>query len=206
MLKIKEFHSELNAFEVYNLFKNQKNSILLDSSKEDKNLSKYSFIGINEFMIFETMQSKSYIDGIEVKGDPFNSLEDLINKYKYKYNLNSDIPFLSGAIGYISYDAGRMLEELPDTSKEDFSIPDIRFIFYKNIIIFDLENNKKYITDIDGDDERVKELLNIIHNGNKLNDREVAEKSTNMFYSNFKKEEYKKAESKLKNYIETINK
>ena len=27
MLKIKEFHSELNAFEVYNLFKNQKNSI-----------------------------------------------------------------------------------------------------------------------------------------------------------------------------------
>lgn len=55
MLKIKEFHSELNAFEVYNLFKNQKNSILLDSSKEDKNLSKYSFIGINEFMIFETM-------------------------------------------------------------------------------------------------------------------------------------------------------
>ena len=80
MLKIKEFHSELNAFEVYNLFKNQKNSILLDSSKEDKNLSKYSFIGINEFMIFETMQSKSYIDGKEVKGDPFNSLEDLINK------------------------------------------------------------------------------------------------------------------------------
>ena len=130
MLKIKEFHSELNAFEVYNLFKNQKNSILLDSSKEDKNLSKYSFIGINKFMIFETMQSKSYIDGKEVKGDPFNSLEDLINKYKY--NLNSDIPFLSGAIGYISYDAGRMLEELPDTSKEDFSIPDIRFIFYKN--------------------------------------------------------------------------
>ena len=143
MLKIKEFHSELNAFEVYNLFKNQKNSILLDSSKEDKNLSKYSFIGINEFMIFETMQSKSYIDGKEVKGDPFNSLEDLINKYKYKYNLNSDIPFLSGAIGYISYDAGRMLEELPDTSKEDFSIPDIRFIFYKNIIIGTLFKGKK---------------------------------------------------------------
>ena len=136
------------------------------------------------------MQSKSYIDGKEVKGDPFNSLEDLINKYKY--NLNSDIPFLSGAIGYISYDAGRMLEELPDTSKEDFSIPDIRFIFYKNIIIFDLENNKKYITDIDGDDERVKELLNIIHNGNKLNDRKVAEKSTNKFYSNFKKKNIKK--------------
>ena len=70
-----------------------------------------------------------------------------------------------------------------------------------NLIIFDLENNKKYITDIDGDDERVKELLNIIHNGNKLNDREVAEKSTNKFYSNFKKEEYNFLYAIKKGYI-----
>lgn len=200
MLKIREFNSKLNAFEVYNLFKNRNNSILLDSSKEDKNLSKYSFIGINEFMIFESIQSKSYINGKEIEGEPFNILESLISKYKYISNI--DLPFLCGAIGYISYDTGRMFEELPDTSKEDFSIPDIRFIFYKNIIIFDLENNKKYITDIDGDDKRIEELLKIIHNGNKLDDEEVKKKSNTKFYSNFKKEEYKNAVFKLKKYIE----
>ena len=37
----REFNSKLNAFEVYNLFKGEKNTILLDSSKEDKKLSKY---------------------------------------------------------------------------------------------------------------------------------------------------------------------
>ena len=42
LIKI-EFNSKLNAFEVYNLFKDEKDTILLDSSKEDKNLSKYSF-------------------------------------------------------------------------------------------------------------------------------------------------------------------
>ena len=47
-----EFSSNLNAFEMYNQFKNQKDTILLDSSKEDKNLSKYSFIGLNPFLIF----------------------------------------------------------------------------------------------------------------------------------------------------------
>ena len=97
MLKIMEFSSELNAFEVYSLFEKYKNSILLDSSKEDKNLSKYSFIGLNEFMVFEAINSKSYIDGQEVQGEPFEVLERLVDKYKC--NIDNEIPFLSGAIG-----------------------------------------------------------------------------------------------------------
>ncbi len=36
-----EFNSNLNVFEIYNLFKDKSNTILLDSSKEDKKLSKY---------------------------------------------------------------------------------------------------------------------------------------------------------------------
>ena len=47
-----EFNSNLNVFEIYNLFKYKSNTILLDSSKEDKKLSKYSFIGINPFLKF----------------------------------------------------------------------------------------------------------------------------------------------------------
>lgn len=201
MLKIKEFSSKLNAFEIYSLFKKHKNSILLDSSKEDKNLSKYSFVGINNFMIFESIKSKSYIDGKEVHGEPFNVLENLISKYKE--NVSSDIPFLSGAIGYISYDAGRMLENLPDISEEDFIIPDIRFVFYKNLIIFDLEKNKKYITDIDGNSENIERILNIIKYGSSIEEESVREKSENKFYSNFIKEDYKKSISKLKDYIKS---
>ena len=100
---------------------------------------------------------------------------------------------LFGAIGYISYDAGRMLEKLPDTSEEDFIIPDIRFVFYKNLIIFDLENNKKYVTDIDGNDERIHKILRKIHECNKIEEEIVSEKSENKFYSNFIKEDYKSA-------------
>ena len=147
LIKI-EFNSELNAFEVYNLFKNQTDTILLDSSKEDKNLSKYSFIGVNPFLKFEVKNENTYINGNIVEGDPFKILENLVNEYRY--DIEDNIPLLSGAMGYISYDTGRLLEELPNTAKEDFSIPDMRFVFYKNIIIFDLINNKKYINYLEG--------------------------------------------------------
>ena len=136
-----EFNSNLNVFEIYNLFKDKSNTILLDSSKEDKKLSKYSFIGINPFLKFEVKNETTYINGNIIEGDAFNILENLINEYKN--DIEDTIPFLSGAIGYISYDTGRLLESLPNTATEDFSIPDMRFIFYKNIIIFDLINNKK---------------------------------------------------------------
>lgn len=195
----KEFNSKLNAFEVYNLFKGEKDTILLDSSKEDKKLSKYSFIGINPFLKFEVKNEKAHINDNIVEGDPFKVLENLI--YQHKNDIQDDIPFLSGAIGYISYDTGRLLEELPNTSKEDFTIPDMRFIFYKNIIIFDLINDKKYITDLDGNIENIESILKVIHNGEKINDEIVCEKSNNIFYSNFIKEDYKKAVTKLKEYI-----
>lgn len=198
LIKI-EFNSELNAFEVYNLFKNQTDTILLDSSKEDKNLSKYSFIGVNPFLKFEVKNENTYINGNIVEGDPFKILENLVNEYRY--DIEDNIPLLSGAMGYISYDTGRLLEELPNTAKEDFSIPDMRFAFYKNIIIFDLINNKKYITDLDGNIENIHILLKVIDSGEKIHDEIVREKSENNFYSNFIKEDYKKAVTRLKEYI-----
>ena len=195
----REFNSKLNAFEVYNLFKDERDTILLDSSKEDKNLSKYSFIGINPFLKFEVNNEKGYINDNIVEGDPFNILENLI--LKYKNDIQDELPLLSGCMGYISYDAGRLLEELPNTSKEDFNIPDMRFIFYKNIIIFDLINDKKYITDLDGNIENIESILKKISNGEKINEEIVPETSENIFYSNFIKEDYKKAVTRLKEYI-----
>lgn len=195
----REFNSKLNAFEVYNLFKDERDTILLDSSKEDKNLSKYSFIGINPFLKFEVNNEKGYINDNIVEGDPFNILENLI--LKYKNDIQDELPLLSGCMGYISYDAGRLLEELPNTSKEDFNAPDIRFIFYKNIIIFDLINDKKYITDLDGNIENIESILKKISNGEKINEEIVPETSENIFYSNFIKEDYKKAVTRLKEYI-----
>lgn len=202
MVKVREIKINFNPLEVYNIFKDEVNTILLDSSKEDKILSKFSFIGINPFLVFESKGKEAFINKVKVQGEPFMVLENLINKYKYDNNEYDNIPLISGAIGYISYDTGRILEELPDTSNEDFNISDMRFIFYKNIIIFDLENNKQYITSISnhGYNEELDYLEEKMSLATIIKEQNFKSINKN-FKSNFEKEDYKKAITKLKNYI-----
>ena len=200
MLKIREVKIDFNPLEIYNVFKNEKDTILLDSPKEDENLSKFSFIGLNPFMTFEARKNKAFVDGKEVDGDPFEVLDDLIKKYKVSEDIFSSIPLLSGAIGYISYDICRILENIPNNSKEDFNISDMKFIFYNNIIIFDLKNNKQYITSLNGIDEEINLIEYKINEAIYLKEEVVKENSKN-FISNFNKEDYKSAITKLKDYI-----
>jgi len=201
--KIKELNTYYDPFYTYNLFKDDVDSIFLDSSKEDKLLSKYSFIGLNAYKKFVSKGRKVLIDNeIYNDVDPFEELEKLIDSYNL--NFNSDIPFVSGAIGYFSYDIGRILEKLPDTSNEDFSIPDSIFIFFDNLIIFDLQKRKTYITGIGQIEETKNSILKI---ENSLEDYKEGEgiiggvESSNTFFSNFNKEEYEKSVSLLKDYI-----
>lgn len=200
MIKIKEVEINFNPLEVYNIFKNEKNTILLDSSNKDESLSKFSFIGINPFKTFESKGKKVFIDDIEVNGEPFEVLEKLIKDY-YNNECNySNIPLLSGAMGYISYDICRILEEIPNTSIEDFNISDMRFIFYNNIIIFDLINNKQFITSLNGKEDEINFILNKISKCEHIEEVKVAEIKNN-FISNFNKEDYKNSIRNLKDYI-----
>ncbi|WP_291651307.1 aminodeoxychorismate synthase component I [Clostridium sp.] len=202
MVKVREVKINSNPLEVYNVFKDEINTILLDSSKEDKVLSKFSFIGINPFMIFESKGQEAFINKVKVQGEPFIVLERLIEKYRcYNHDYNN-IPLISGTIGYISYDTGRILESLPDTSDEDFNISDMKFIFYRNIIVFDLENNKQYITSINdyGYNEELDYLEEKIGLATIIKEKNFESLNSN-FKSNFEKEDYKNAITKLKNYI-----
>jgi len=208
MIKVKEVNIKFNPFEVYNVFKNEINTILLDSSKDDESLSKYSFIGLNPYLLFEAKGNECYINKEKVQGNPFEVLEKLVSKYKFTMEEYKEIPLLSGAIGYISYDAARGIEEIPNTSKEDFNINDISFAFYKNIIVFDLKNNRQYITSLDGIEEEIENILSVINkntveiNYNKdIIKAELSKDDYSKFSSNFTKEEYKSAITRLKNYI-----
>lgn len=200
--KIKELNTYYDPFYTYDLFKDSEDSIFLDSSKEDKLLSKYSFIGLNPYKKFISRGRKVTIDNEEYNDvDPFEKLDEIIESYKI--SINSNIPFVSGAIGYFSYDIGRVLEDLPDESKEDFSIPDSIFIFFDNLIIFDLQNKKTYITSVGQLEQSKNSILSIekcLENyieGLPVN----LEKTNNEFFSNFDKEDYKKAVVSLKEYI-----
>ncbi|MDR3594550.1 aminodeoxychorismate synthase component I [Clostridium sp.] len=200
--KIKELNTYYDPFYTYNLFKDKVDSIFLDSSKEDKLLSEYSFIGLNPYKKFVSKGKKVFIDNEEYNdADPFIKLEELIDKYKL--SSNNDLPFISGAIGYFSYDIGRMLEELPDNSKEDFNIPDSIFIFFDNLIIFDLHNKKTYITAAGQIEEAISSIEGIEKclKNYKEEEKIKFQVSNNKFFSNFDKVEYERSIGVLREYI-----
>lgn len=200
--QIKELTTYYNPFYTYSLFKNHVNTIFLDSSKEDKLLSRYSFIGLNPYKKFVSKGKCVLIDNEKYEAvDPFGKLEELLEEYKIDSNIS--IPFISGAIGYFSYDIGRILEILPDNSEEDFSIPDSIFIFFDNLIIFDLQNKKTYITAVGQLQETEKSIAAIekyLENYREASEIKV-QPSNNKFYSNFDKLEYEEAIANLRDYI-----
>ncbi|WP_238917672.1 aminodeoxychorismate synthase component I [Clostridium sp. YIM B02555] len=200
--KIKELNKYYDPVYTYNLFKDYEDSIFLDSSKEDKLLSRYSFIGLNPYRKFVAKGRQVLIDN-EVYNDvdPFHKLEKLIDEYKL--SVNNKLPFISGAIGYFSYDIGRVLEELPNNSTEDFSIPDSIFIFFDNMFIFDLHNKKTYVTAAGQNEEASISILGIEKCLENYIEEELSQltSSNNVFFSNFNKDEYQKAISMLKEYI-----
>ena len=45
--------------------------------------------------------------------------------------------FTGGGVGYFAYDAVRLVEDIPDTTRDDYGTDDIFFMFYDTILVFD---------------------------------------------------------------------
>lgn len=61
----------------------------------------------------------------------------------------SELPFAGGWIGYFSYEAGRYLERLPATVREDVGLPLARFALYDSAAIHDRQTGRWTIVAVD---------------------------------------------------------
>ncbi|MCE5252183.1 anthranilate synthase component I [bacterium] len=117
-------------------------SFLLESVEGGEKVARYSFLGADPFLIFRSRGKSGTIrdlnTGMEQRfsGDPINELRTLMKRFK-----GVDFPglprFTGGGVGYFSYDAVRLVEDIPDTNRDDFSVDDIFFMFFDTILVFD---------------------------------------------------------------------
>lgn len=116
------------------------NCAILDSSLKSDSLSRYTIIGYDPFLIFEAKGENNFLSTKScVKthhGNPLELLRELLLKYKTTWN-NSELPFLSGCIGYFSYDLVNLIEEIPKINSDDIALNDIVLGFYNKIVLFD---------------------------------------------------------------------
>lgn len=197
---LKEITTELDAFDIYTIFKDEKDSIFLDSSLQN-NLGRYSFIGVNPFSVLKGRHQRCILDGEEFDCDVFDKLSELTRLYHAEND--TELPMIAGCLGYFSYDLGLDLDDINITSAEDIDIPHFYFVFYDNLIIFDHEQKKTYISAcgiLKAADDSIKAVEACISQAGKISYQEVTSELA-PFSSNFTKEQYKQALRRMINYI-----
>ncbi|MCK4999340.1 MAG: hypothetical protein KAS23_07390, partial [Anaerohalosphaera sp.] len=82
------------------------------------------------------------------QADPFGRLEAALSKYALDTSATNPLPvsmFPCGWVGYFSYELGRYIERIPETTIDDLKLPLIRLCFYDRAICHDRIENKWYL-------------------------------------------------------------
>ena len=122
----------------------QRGAILLDSAKKSAELGRYSYIAVDPFSFLSAKDHQIEFNGALSVGNPWTLLQEQLSAHSAE-RIEGLPPLQGGVVGYFSYDLGRHLEKLPDTTIDDRKFPDLMLGFYDLIISFDHELKKAWI-------------------------------------------------------------
>ena len=176
-----------DTFSMFLSFARREYPFLLESSMRDGRLGRFSIMGAEPSIVFESKGEEVRINGKRLRGNPFKILKELIRRGE-----GSLLPFSGGWIGFFSYDLGRVIEKLPSTARDDLLLPDIILCFYENALIVDEIRGKVYPV---GDEDR---LLKILSEEEHIGDEGYY---NTRVVSNFTKDGYIEAVERAKRYI-----
>ena len=120
----------------------------LDSSRPGGQMGRWSFMGSDPFLVLKTFGRRIIMEENgrrrEFVANPFEVLRQQLNRFSLERG-DLPFPFIGGAVGFFSYDLGRMVEELPDQTENDLDTPDIYLGFYSTVLAIDHQENRYYI-------------------------------------------------------------
>jgi len=211
---------------VYTNFKDLPYSFFLDSALTSNKLGRFSFIGIEPFLIFKSKKDRITLDWItkrhEFRGNPFIVLKKLFGRFKMDLH-GLHIPFTGGGVGYFSYDLKDFNEPrlcthrrggyLPERAASDINIPDCIFCFYDTVLAYE-HSRREFFVISTGFPEKGKRrlyrqrarLLDLIR---KIGTATIFREDSNSkitngscpYFSNFTKDSYIRTVEKAKEYI-----
>jgi len=120
-----------------------RHAYLLESVEGGEKLGRYSFISSSPALIFESKGRKVTLSlgvpgmrQVKETNDPFEELKKIMRRYS-PVKVEGLPRFYGGAVGYIGYDMVRFIEDIPSGNADDLGLPDCKFIFTDNLLIFD---------------------------------------------------------------------
>ena len=193
-------------------------SYLLESAEGGERWGRYSFIGYKPYIVVKSRNGDLEIEeGSENKilkavPNPLDVLREISRKFK-PVTSPQLAPFQGGLVGYFNYDLIRTWERLPGLAPEDPDIPECIFTAVSRLIIFDHLTHKINVVAFahlrEGAslkityDQACRDVEETVH---ELQQPLAAafkkeQFSVSKLEPNFKKEEFKKAVQKAKDYV-----
>ncbi len=123
------------------LRKKSRYSFLLESVEGGEKLARYSFLGKAPYRILRAYGERVVAEDAEgseteVGGDIFQAVQRELDRFD-EVKVSGLPRFTSGAVGYLGYDAVRLVERLPDVPYDDLQLPDATWCFYDTFAAFD---------------------------------------------------------------------
>ena len=214
---IEKLDLNITPYDLYCHLKDSPYSFFLDSSLPSISLGRFSFLGIEPFLIFSSKKDSIYLDWgsskKRLKGNPFIELKKILNNFKIDNNISFPFPFIGGGVGYFSYDLKDFTERLKSSAINDLNIPDSILCFYDVVIVFDNLRNEFFIASSgfpkEGEERYRRQKDRLEYMKRKIKSSIATVKKEDISYhekniainSNFTKEEYIRVIKKAKEYI-----
>ena len=124
---IADFLTPVSAF--LKLEKDRPYAFLLESVEGGETVARYSFLGCDPFLISRYRKGQPAAEFMQ-------NLRETLRRFK-SVTIPNLPPFTGGAVGYFGYDMVRVIENIPDTGRDDLGIDDAVLMFYKTVLAFD---------------------------------------------------------------------
>lgn len=206
---VKEIKLNTSIEDLYSHFSKSDNTSFLNSCLQ-KDVGRYSIIGLEPYLIIKYKNGLLEINcnGSKrvLKRNPLNYIENIFEKYKVKNK--TKLPFIAGGIGYFGYELKNILEKLPLTTIDDLKIPDLYFVFYNSLLIYDKLKRKAYLScvDLQSDNQKIieKRMYKLKNEISKIKYHYNVKKTHKIRYKirvNITKREYLNAVKRVKEYL-----
>jgi anthranilate synthase component 1 len=127
----------VTPFTVYSrLSANGRNPFLLESVEGGERAARYSFVGADPFRIVEVRRAAVFVDGAPREGSPIDELRRATD-FGSVAPVEGLPPFAGGAMGYLGYDAVRLVETIPATGRDEGGLPEAWFGLYDGVVALD---------------------------------------------------------------------
>ena len=115
-------------------------AFLLESVEGGESVARYTFLGVDPAARLTmrdgrtTVEREGRIESVE--GAPLEILERLVRRDDFVPDPGLP-PLARGAVGYLTYDAVRLFEAIPDRHAREGEIPDALFLLFDAVVAFD---------------------------------------------------------------------